>query len=225
MNAELVKAWAEVIKAAVYGAGVLGGLAIVWRSIDKLFKSGNPFRVSVGKLLQIAVQPAGKTEPPPSPAAASSDAALVANAADLVGAPAMGAVQPTADQEADLPSIASDAAIPSDYIYLVHTSFLRLDKQAEFKARTKVASPHYDIRVKTESYYRGAMDRVAYVEYFLHKAFPDPIQSRYHKEDGFELKEIANGEFVLAAKVYLKDRREALILQRYITLWPSGPRI
>jgi hypothetical protein len=45
------------------------------------------------------------------------------------------------------------------------------------------------------------------------------------QDDNFELKEIANGEFVLMALVYLKDKEAPIILQRYITLWPSGPRI
>jgi hypothetical protein len=37
------------------------------------------------------------------------------------------------------------------------------------------------------------------------------------------LKELANGEYVLVAKVFLRDRKSPLILQRYITLWKEGP--
>lgn len=38
----------------------------------------------------------------------------------------------------------------------------------------------------------------------------------------FLLKELANGEYVLMDKVYLKDRKEPVLLQRYTTLWESG---
>jgi len=43
------------------------------------------------------------------------------------------------------------------------------------------------IRVKLDSYYSGALDRVRYVEYLLHKAFPNPVQARYDRADGFLL--------------------------------------
>ncbi|HRD81201.1 MAG TPA: hypothetical protein PK198_26985 [Saprospiraceae bacterium] len=39
------------------------------------------------------------------------------------------------------------------------------------------------------------------------------------------LKELANGEYVALAKVFLKDAKEPLVLQRYISLWESGPRL
>lgn len=116
--------------------------------------------------------------------------------------------------------------IPADYIYINHTSFLRKDKQEEFQARTHVYDyPHYDIRVIIDSYYKGAIDRIAYVVYYLHEAYPNPIQTRYDKKDHFCLKEVANGEYVLIAKVFLKDLDTPIILERYITLWETGPQI
>ncbi len=76
-----------------------------------------------------------------------------------------------------------------------------------------------------DSYYRGALDSIERVEYYLHEAYPEPIQIRTHKKDKFLLKEIANGEYVMLAKVFLRGRKQPIVLQRYITLWKSGPRI
>jgi hypothetical protein len=115
--------------------------------------------------------------------------------------------------------------IPADYLYLKHTSFLRQDRQEEFQARTQLEFPHYDIRVIVDSYYKGALDRVDRVEYFLHESYPEPIRVRTSKEDKFLLKEVANGEYVLQARVFLNDHRHPIILQRYLSLWESGPRI
>lgn len=119
--------------------------------------------------------------------------------------------------------ISESDPIPVDYLYLNHTSFLRESMQQEFKARTGVNRPHYDIRVIVDSYYRGALARVSRVEYILHHAYPEPIQVRSNAGNRFMLKELANGEYVLVAKVFLRDRKSPLILQRYITLWKEGP--
>jgi hypothetical protein len=115
--------------------------------------------------------------------------------------------------------------IPADYVFLNHTSFLRPELQAEFQAKTGVICSHYDIRVIADSYYKGALDRVEKVEYLLDESYPESIQVRTRKSDKFLLKEIANGESLIIAKVYLRDRKNPLILQRFVTLWESGPRI
>lgn len=115
---------------------------------------------------------------------------------------------------------------PADYLYLNHTSFLRPEKQKEFQAITHVYDlPHYDIRVKVDTYYRSAMERIKYVVYYLHESYANPIQTRSNAIDNFELKELAYGEYVLTAEVFLKDARKPLILERYITLWETGPKI
>jgi hypothetical protein len=124
-----------------------------------------------------------------------------------------------------LSGIGDEKALPADYIFINHTSFLRPEMQIEFQKRTGVQEPHYDIRVVVDSYYRGALDRIDRVEYILHEAYPDPIQVRTDRENRFLLKEVANGEYVLVAKVYLNDKKTPLILQRYISLWKDGPRI
>jgi hypothetical protein len=127
--------------------------------------------------------------------------------------------------EVELDPIDPKGKLPADYLYLNHTSFLREERQAEFQKRTGVPLPHYDIRVILDSYYRGALDRVERVEYILHKAYPDPIQIKVIREEKFLLKELANGEYVLQAKVFLVGEKHPIILQRYISLWKEGPRI
>ena len=125
----------------------------------------------------------------------------------------------------ELAPVKSREPLPADYYFLNHTSFIRPDKQHEFQARTKVNRPHYDIRVILDSYYSGALERVKHVEYILHQAYPEPLQIRSQAATKFLLKELANGEYVLIAKVSLTDRKEPIILQRYITLLKDGPRL
>ena len=130
------------------------------------------------------------------------------------------------DEKLGAVEIGQNKKLPADYIFINHTSFLREDKQLEFQEITSVKNvPHYDIRVIIDSYYKGAIERIKYVQYYLHRSYPEPIQIRSRLEDKFCLKEIANGEYVLIAKVFFKDLEQPLILERYITLWISGPVI
>jgi transcription initiation factor IIF auxiliary subunit len=69
------------------------------------------------------------------------------------------------------------------------------------------------------------LDRIDRVEYVLHEAYPNPIQVRTRRDDRFLLKEVANGEYVLLARVFISGRSQPLVLQRFITLWKEGPRI
>lgn len=131
----------------------------------------------------------------------------------------------TSSPEAQLDPIDPKGKLPADYLYLNHTSFLRDKLQSEFQKRTGIPLPHYDIRVILDSYYRGALDRVERVEYILHKAYPEPIKVRVNRQEKFLLKELANGEYVLQAKVFLVGEKSPIILQRYISLWKEGPII
>jgi len=133
-----------------------------------------------------------------------------------------GDIRPSSDK---LSPVTPADLIPADYAFINHTSFLRPDKQQEYQSRTHVNLPHYDIRAIVDSYYEKALDRIEYVEYVLHESYPEPRQIRSNRHENFLLKELANGEYVLLAKVFLKDRREPLILQRYLTLWSSGPKL
>ncbi|MEM6259537.1 MAG: pYEATS domain-containing protein [Planctomycetota bacterium] len=130
-----------------------------------------------------------------------------------------------ASDDKDLVPIDETEPLPADYYFINHTSFLRPEMQADFIQRTGFDAPHYDIRVVVDSYYRGALGRVEHVEYILHKSYEEPRRIRSQRKEKFQLKEVANGEYVLIAKVYLIDRKEPIVLQRYITLWDSGPRM
>ena len=99
------------------------------------------------------------------------------------------------------------------------------EEQAEIRRKTRVDRKHYHIHVIVDSYYKDALNRVDYVEYILHKAYPEPLRRRSDVTDKFMLIEMANGEYVLFARVYLKDIEEPIVLSRYITLWDTGPRL
>lgn len=125
----------------------------------------------------------------------------------------------------ELAPVVAGETLPADYFYLNHTSFLRPEIQDEMQARTGWKGDHYDIRVIVSSYYADALNRVERVEYILHEAYEEPIRTRRRRSDCFLLKEIANGEYVLLARVYLRERPEPILLQRYLTLWRSGPKL
>jgi hypothetical protein len=122
------------------------------------------------------------------------------------------------NQENKLPEITEKKEIPADYFYINHHSFYREDKQDQLRALTNLKCKLYYIHITTNSYYQGAVDHVEKVEYYLHETYPEPIQVRTNKKDNFLLKELAYGEYVLIAKIYLKNRKIPLILNRYISL-------
>jgi hypothetical protein len=117
--------------------------------------------------------------------------------------------------------------LPPDYYFLNHTSFLRSHKQEEFRKITGVTLDHYDIRVIVDSYYEGALAKIQKVRYVLDEGYPHPIRmkTKSKKRYKFLLKELANGEFVLMADIYVEDLKEPIHLQRHITLWKSGPEL
>ena len=117
-------------------------------------------------------------------------------------------------------------SFPSDYFYINHTSFYRKEEQTELQEKTGLKGYKlYDIRVKVCSYYKGALEKIDRVEYYLHSSYPDNKIVTNDKKSNFLLKELAYGEYVLSAKVFLKGIEQPFILQRYITLSESGPRI
>ncbi|HRD79198.1 MAG TPA: hypothetical protein PLL53_00465 [Saprospiraceae bacterium] len=203
-NHEVINAWAEMIGALAWPLVVL----VLFPFLLKLLHSwvvgyGKEIAFSSGKI-SLVVKPTEASRPP-------------ANATPEEKALRVGEVQ---NIEAS-----PGKALPADYFFLNHTSFLRPDKQEEFQKRTGIARKHYDIQLIVDSYYRDAMQRIEYVEYLLHRAYPHPVQYRRSAKDHFMLKELANGEYVALARVYLKDAKEPLVLQRYISLWESGPRL
>ena len=130
-----------------------------------------------------------------------------------------------------LSPIPPDKKLPNDYLFLNHTSFYldaterQKKEQVAIRRKTGVDRKHYHIHVIVDSYYSGALDRVDRIEYILHKAYPKPVRIVSNRHEKFLLKEMANGEFVLLAKAYLKNQKEPILLKRYITLWDTGPTL
>ena len=129
---------------------------------------------------------------------------------------------------------AADASSPPEAtlseappLFLNHTSFLRPEKQAEFRRRTGVPLDHYDIRVVVDAEDDAVLDEIERVEYLLDEGYPEPIRVRTARDrrERFLLKELANGEYLLRAKVFLRGKAAPVLLHRYITLWPSGPEL
>ena len=111
--------------------------------------------------------------------------------------------------------------------YLNHTSFLREEKQQEFRQRTGVPLDHYDIRVVVDAYDEEMLNLIKRVEYTLDPSYPEPVRVRTERErrQKFLLKELANGEYLLRAKIFVTGREQPIEVARYITLWESGPEL
>ena len=121
-----------------------------------------------------------------------------------------------------------EGKISNPAYFLNHTSFLRVDRQAEFRKRTGVPLDHYDIRVVLDAEEPEMLDAVDRVEYTLDRAYPEPVRVRTAQRDrrtGFLLKELANGEYLLRATIYMADGRPPISVERWITLWRSGPEL
>jgi hypothetical protein len=119
-----------------------------------------------------------------------------------------------------LKPITPEDPLPADYLFLTHISFLRKEKQKQYQKETKMNNVTlFDIRVILNSYYKGALERVSCVKYFLHESYPNPIQAEADIDNHFMLKQLAYGEFVLLAKIWLKDYKTPILMQRYITLF------
>lgn len=204
MDAELVQSWAAVLEALTWPIVILMVVVILRSLVSTAVAGGSAFRLGVRDLAEVSLEPTQGLRPPRADTEDSRS--------QLVR---------------DVPSVpqGKQEVLPFDYFFLNHTSFLRREKQEEFQRRTGVPLDHYDIRVIVDSYYREALERIECIEYVLHRSYSQPLQIRRNPEDKFLLKELANGEYVLMAKVYLKDRREPVLLQRYITLWDSGPHL
>lgn len=130
------------------------------------------------------------------------------------------------EEKIEFPTNKAEKVYPADYFYLKHTTFFRNDKQKELQDKTGLHDIKlYDIRIKVYSYYSGALEEIEKVQYYLHSSYDNPIRELYDSKSNFELKELAFGEYVLSAKIYLRNVDEPFIVQRYISLWDSGPRI
>lgn len=100
-------------------------------------------------------------------------------------------------------------SIDSEGIYLVHKA--RRDRSLDSDGQQI-----YRLRIFLETDPSVSLSRVSKVVYHLHPTFPNPEQEVTDPETQFELVTYAWGQFNLKAEVYLRDRTEPLMLERYL---------
>lgn len=98
---------------------------------------------------------------------------------------------------------------PIESLQLIHSSrFLKI----------KNGRDYYRIVVCLDPYNTEALSEVEKVVYFLHKTFRNPVREVTTRENNFELRTAAWGEFTIRAEVYLKEQSEPLRLSRYLDI-------
>ena len=75
--------------------------------------------------------------------------------------------------------------------------------------------------------WRARRNAFCRVLYRLDDAYPPESreQIRTEKRDRFKLKELANGTSIVRAEIKFRDQEATVHLNRFIDLWPDGPRI
>jgi len=92
---------------------------------------------------------------------------------------------------------------------LVHTSsFWKIKKEKAY----------YRVFVNIDSSDQRGLDDIEKVIYLLHPTFKNPRRVVQTRDDNFLLKTNCWGEFSLKAEVYLKNDKEPLLLERYISI-------
>ena len=95
-------------------------------------------------------------------------------------------------------------------------------------------SPKHDERFPGKNMYRfdavidapgEILDQIEAVNYCLHPSYPNPMRIVKDRPSRFKLKELAWGIATLRAEVKMKNRKEPIILSRFISLNETGPRI
>jgi transcription initiation factor IIF auxiliary subunit len=69
------------------------------------------------------------------------------------------------------------------------------------------------------------LEQIEEVKYLLHPSYPNPVQTVSDRSNRFKLKELAYGSTELRAEVKMRNRKEPVILSRFITLRETSPRI
>ena len=77
---------------------------------------------------------------------------------------------------------------------------------------------YYRIVVSLSPYETDALARVEKVVYVLHKTFRNPVREVTSRDNNFELRTAAWGEFTIRADVFLKGQSEPLRLSRYLDI-------
>ena len=108
--------------------------------------------------------------------------------------------------------------ISDDHLTLVHSSWRRRDKDAEFNARM------YQIHIILLGQ-PTALDRVEKVTYHLDPAYPTATYTRTNRSQNFGLYELANGYSMIRATVKVQGQTKLVELSRFINLSETGPRL
>lgn len=98
---------------------------------------------------------------------------------------------------------------PAERLQLTHTSrYLKM----------KNGRAYYRLVVSLSPNQSGLLSNVERVVYFLHKTFKNPVREVTNREDNFELRTAAWGEFTIRAEVYLKGQTDPIRLSRYLDI-------
>ncbi|GFO96604.1 pentapeptide repeat-containing protein [groundwater metagenome] len=134
----------------------------------------------------------------------------------------------TANWDAETKQIIKEKYLPNSF-FLRSTSFFLKDRQPKYWEEHPELKgiKLYNIHVILDSSIEGALEKVNCVEYILNPTYKErQIQKKKDYEDKFRLEELAYGEYILEAKVFLKGKEEKpIVLQHHIKLEESGPRI
>jgi hypothetical protein len=117
-----------------------------------------------------------------------------------------------------LPSPKEDENVTENNLALLHTSWRYPKKDKEFSKKM------YVIQVVIQAN-NDVLDRIEFVKYSLHSSYPNPLQTKANRENQFELKELAWGEFNLKAMVKIKGQNDAIKLVRFINLTETGENL
>jgi hypothetical protein len=123
---------------------------------------------------------------------------------------------------ARIPTPATTEPVSLENIALLHTSFVRPDKTREFDdGRTYY---QFEVIVIAPD---AVLRRVTSVRYELENAWPPDrrVQIVTDRPSRFKLKELANGTSIVKARIDLHGQDHALLLNRFIDLRPTGPRL
>jgi hypothetical protein len=117
-----------------------------------------------------------------------------------------------------LPTPEENEEVNENHLALLHSSWRYPKKDNEFDKKM------YIIQVILQAN-KEVLAKVEFVRYILHPSYPNKLQIKTNKENNFELKELAWGEFNLRAEVKIKDQEELIKLNRYINLTETGENL
>jgi hypothetical protein len=118
----------------------------------------------------------------------------------------------------NLPSPSSGDIITADHMALIHSSWRYPKKDVEFGM--PMWAFHVIVQAREE-----VLNRIESVRYLLDPSYPNPIQVVTDRLTRFKLKELANGESTVRCEVKIKGQSDTVLLERYINLTNTGPRI